>query len=289
MCRFVLYLGEPLALDALTTRPRHSLIHQSYKSRERKEPLNGDGFGIAWYVPAISDKPAIFRSTKPAWSDTNLREIARVTTSHCILAHVRAATRPHAVTMANCHPFGAGNLALMHNGFIPSFGALRRKLLRSLSDEAFALIRGTTDSEHILAMIYDRFAQSQAEGETEKLVDALVRTLRDIDTLVKETGSKRAAHLNVAVSDGKRAVVSRWGQQPELADSLHLHRGMAYSCKDGDDAQMLRPAQGYGAVLVASEPLTRDPGWEPVAANQLVVIDEDLSVEARDYPTSPAS
>ncbi len=286
MCRFVLYLGEPLTLDALTTRPRHSLIHQSYKARERKEPLNGDGFGIAWYVPAITDKPAIFRSTKPAWSDTNLREIARVTTSHCILAHVRAATRPHAVTTANCHPFAAGKLALMHNGFIPGFGSLRRKLLRSLSDKAFALVRGTTDSEHILAMVYDRLAESQATSETEKLAEALLQTLRDIDALVAETGNKRAAHLNVAISDGERAVVSRWCQQPKAADSLHLHRGMAYSCKDGGTAEMLRPAQGYGAVLVASEPLTRDPGWEPVAANHLVVIDEDLSVESRDYQTS---
>jgi predicted glutamine amidotransferase len=30
--------------------PKNSLILQSYKSKERKEPLNGDGFGVGWYL-----------------------------------------------------------------------------------------------------------------------------------------------------------------------------------------------------------------------------------------------
>ena len=92
MCRFVMYFGEALTLDRLTTEPTHSLIHQSYKARERREPLNGDGFGIAWYAHDISPEPAVFRSTTPAWSNTNLRQLARVTTSGCVFAHVRAAS-----------------------------------------------------------------------------------------------------------------------------------------------------------------------------------------------------
>ena len=62
MCRFVLYLGPELTLDTLITKPSHSLIHQSTHATERREPLNGDGFGLAWYVPSISAEPARFRS-----------------------------------------------------------------------------------------------------------------------------------------------------------------------------------------------------------------------------------
>ena len=35
--------------------------------------LNGDGFGVSWYVNDISPYPAIFTETTPAWSNANLR------------------------------------------------------------------------------------------------------------------------------------------------------------------------------------------------------------------------
>ncbi|MBM4197708.1 MAG: class II glutamine amidotransferase [Gammaproteobacteria bacterium] len=91
MRRFTFYKGKSLALSALLTEPEHSLIHQSFEAREREEPLNGDGFGVAWYSPG-HDEPALFRSATPAWSNQNLRELARVSESPCVLAHVRAAT-----------------------------------------------------------------------------------------------------------------------------------------------------------------------------------------------------
>ena len=84
MCRFVLYQGPKLTLEMLTTLPKHSIVHQSFHSELRKEPLNGDGFGVAWYVPEHSETPAIFRSITHAWSNQNLASIARVTTSNTI-------------------------------------------------------------------------------------------------------------------------------------------------------------------------------------------------------------
>ena len=280
MCRFVLYIGEPLTLDALTTRPKHSLIRQSYKAREREEPLNGDGFGIAWYADEISEEPALFRSTTPAWNNANLRELARVTRSGCVLAHVRAATPPSPVTELNCHPFKVGRLALMHNGFIPGFGRLRRDILRSLSTEAFDIVQGSTDSEHILAMFYDRWRQGDGEG-SDRLANALHATLEEVEQRVAAAGITQAPHLNVVVSDGSSAVVSRYCKSPEEADSLHLYRGRAYVC-DGDTFRTLPPKDDDdAAVLVASEALSGDPGWEDVPVNHLVVIDQARRVSLR--------
>ncbi len=79
MCRFALYLGPPVRLSQLVTEPTNSIIHQSYHSHERPEPLNGDGFGVAWYVPDIRPEPAVFRSTTPAWNNHNLLHLAPVT------------------------------------------------------------------------------------------------------------------------------------------------------------------------------------------------------------------
>ena len=157
MCRFILYRGEPITLSSLVTEPANSLIHQSFHSHEREEPLNGDGFGIAWYVPEMSDEPALFSSVRPAWNNHNLRHLARVTRSPCILAHIRAATPGLPVTLLNCHPFLWGPFAFMHNGHVGGFRALRRRLLERLSDEAFSLIGGSTDSEHVFALFVDHY------------------------------------------------------------------------------------------------------------------------------------
>lgn len=106
MCRWAMYLGPEIPLSWLLTDPEHSIIHQSYRAELREEPLNGDGFGVAWYAPGLAE-PAVFRSIQPAWNNTNLIDLARVTTSGTILAHVRAASPGLGVQEANCTHFGA--------------------------------------------------------------------------------------------------------------------------------------------------------------------------------------
>jgi len=284
MCRFVLYLGEPLTLDMLTTRPVHSLIQQSTHAREREEPLNGDGFGIAWYAHQYGPEPALYRSTTPAWNNPNLRELARVTQSGCILAHVRAATPPLPVVALNCHPFKSGPLSLMHNGFIPEFATLRRRLLNELSDEAFQLVKGSTDSEHILGLVYDRYQRSEHSG-ARRLVEALTGAIHHVEQLCRDAGATRAPHLNLALSDGRCAVVSRRCLDEARADSLHVHWGKVYRCIDGH-CRMVEPDRSTGAVLVASEPLSDDPGWAEVPVNHMVVIAANRSVSIEPIPAA---
>ena len=61
MCRFMVYKGDRSMLMAdLLTRPARSVVTQSYASLERfqNNPLNGDGFGVGWYVPADAEEEA---------------------------------------------------------------------------------------------------------------------------------------------------------------------------------------------------------------------------------------
>lgn len=135
MCRFIVYRGDDLSMADLLTRSDHSLIMQSYRAREREEPLNGDGFGVGWYDYEIDPTPCVFTSVTPAWNNRNLQRLADKIRSTCFFAHVRAATAGFSVNELNCHPFQFGKFLWMHNGRIGEFSKIRRRLRESLRDE----------------------------------------------------------------------------------------------------------------------------------------------------------
>lgn len=273
MCRFTLYLGDPIRLASLVTEPRRSLIRQSFASEEREEPLNGDGFGIAWYAPEMDAAPGLFRSITPAWNNRNLLSLSRVVSSPCILAHVRAATQGTGVDETNCHPFVRGRYAFMHNGDIGGFSGVRRAFGERLSDAAFGALEGTTDSEHLFALFLDRLAARGADPGPDDMAEALTSAFRDAVALSKAHGGGQPSYLNVAVTDGRRAVVSRvTTDRPEDAESLYVYAGARYLCTDGKPTLIAQPGH-VGSVLVSSEPLTDDPGWKPLEPNSLLLID----------------
>ncbi len=280
MCRFVLYMGSEITLDVLTTRPTNSIIHQSFESRLRKEPLNGDGFGIAWYVPEVSPKPAQFRSIQPAWNNANLLHLARVSRSPVILAHVRAATEGTGVSEANCHPFTAGQFAFMHNGSVADFGRLKRRISQRLSDESYSWIQGTTDSEHLFALFRDQLLRCQCADETETMANALEATIAEVVALASKAGANGNSYLNLAVSDGTRAVVSRYATGDAESPSLYTFTGEQCVCEEGV-CRMIQGGDRAATVIVASEPLNDDPEWESVPHNHLLLIHPDCSMHVR--------
>lgn len=288
MCRFTLYLGPAIRMSALVTEPKNSLIHQSFESQEREEPLNGDGFGVAWYTHEDSAEPGLFRSITPAWNNPNLHSIARAVKSHCILAHVRAATQVRSVSESNCHPFVHGPYAFMHNGDLAGFARYRRALLAQLSDQAFDAIRGGTDSEHLFAMLVDELARHASLPPLERLARSLERAVQGALSLAALHAPDEASTLNLALSDGRAAVALRFTTDRSYAgESLHLHRGRRYVCEDGM-CRMLAPEDGAaGAVIVASERLSDDPGWEMVPRDHMVLVSEQREVSLR--PLQPTA
>lgn len=274
MCRFVLYLGPSIHIATLVTEPRHSLIHQSYHAKEREEPLNGDGFGVGWYADGVND-PAVFRDVTPAWNNANLLEVARVTTSRCILAHVRAASPGLPVTQLNCHPFAADGLLFVHNGYVAGFPELVRPLRAGLSDEVWRSVRGSTDSEHVFALLRDRL-DAGARHDLSALAGAMRAAIIEVERLRRDAGISTSSMLNLALTDGTRAVVSRYvSEADDEPNSLYVHAGRRYVCHDGV-CQMVDPDCAEGAVIVASEPLSGDQGWDRVPRNHLVLIDNGV-------------
>ncbi|MCZ6854885.1 MAG: class II glutamine amidotransferase, partial [Gammaproteobacteria bacterium] len=228
MCRFALYLGSPISVSSLITDPANSIIHQSFHSHERKEPLNGDGFGLAWYVPEL-DEPAIFKDVSPAWNNANLLHLARVTRTSCLLAHVRAASPGLSVSRLNCHPFTWGPFAFMHNGTVGGFRSIARRLRSTLSDDAYHWIQGSTDSELVFAIFSDHYTGSTIQDPLERTIGALTGTIAQVEAVTKDEGVQDPSLLNLAVADGKCAVVSRYiSRDPDKANSLYVHSGSRY-------------------------------------------------------------
>lgn len=287
MCRLLLYLGKPIVLNKLLIEPKNSLINQSIHARSAETPVNGDGFGVAWYVPEISLRPGIFRSLTPAWSNNNLVSMARVTRSSAVLAHVRAATPGIASAENNCHPFTYSQYAFAHNGDVTAFPRVRRDIESSLSDEAYALIEGNTDSEHVFAIFIDLLRKIEhADGATIDPLEAMAKALEE--TVYATIGFARArgaeggdTYLNIAITDGTRGVACRCStDSDENTPTLFVYRRGEYTCENGVCRLDARGSVA-SAVVISSEQLTDDPAWEDVPLNHLVIVGEDHSVAIR--------
>ena len=170
----------------------------------------------------------------------NLREICLATSSNCIMANVRAASKNTGISHPNCHPFKAGRLLFCHNGRIDQFASIRRRFLEQVTDEAFEKVRGTTDSECIFALFLtnleeDDFVEGSPYAQTKpfgakRLVAALKRTLHQIENFLEESGlTEGYSTCNFSVTDGDTMVVTRFcDKNPDIPPpSLYFAFGTA--------------------------------------------------------------
>ncbi|MGA7936123.1 MAG: ergothioneine biosynthesis protein EgtC [Kovacikia sp.] len=258
MCRLLGYLGSSVQLDRLLNKPEHSLVVQSYQPREMTAGVvNADGFGIGWYHPHQKTEPFTYKNTLPIWGDSNLSSLSRYVESNCLLANVRSATAGQATDLSNCQPFQHRLILGIHNGFIANFHqTLYRPMRDRLDDMAYRSIKGSTDSEHIFALVINELEASPAMP----LVEALHKALMVLCNLADEQQVSFSA--NVMISDGQQLVASRLAART-ATPSLYWLR---------DDP--LFPQ----AVLIASEPLSSG-NWTPCPERSILSVDYELDIQ----------
>lgn len=282
MCRFVAYLGKPIMADELLLKPVNSLVHQSYNAGEMSEPLNGDGFGIGWYVHSISDRPGLFRAITPAWNNRNLLHNAPPIRTNCLFAHIRAATEG-AITEENSHPFQFERFLMMHNGGIPQFQRIRRKLLALLNDEIFLWIKGQTDSEHIFALLMQHLTDMRGTGRRlteDEIKQCFQRTFDVIQALKVDAGiGEEVSNFNLMVTNGRRIFGTRYSSNPDKETrTLYYSQGRRFHCQDGA-CRMERNGSKTEAVLIVSEKLNQvEDEWTVIPPNHFIAVDRDLNV-----------
>jgi glutamine amidotransferase len=252
MCRWVAYLGEPIFLDEFVTAPRQSLVVQSRHSREARNAVNGDGFGLGWY--GEREEPGLFRDVRPAWSDENLLSLARQIKSCLFFAHVRASTGT-ATTRANCHPFRYDNWMFMHNGSIGNWDLVRRKIEMAIPDALFVHRQGTTDSEVIFLLMIANGLEADPQR-------ACAKTMRFIDGTMRDAGARDPLRVTAAFSDGRRVYALR------------------HASDAAPETLYVRDRKTRAGTLIVSEPLDdgRDD-WKAVPPQSLVTVGpEGLSI-----------
>lgn len=236
MCRILAYAGEPIALDQLLYAPAHSLERQAHAPRHQTlGRINADGWGVAWYDPAVGTAPARYRTATPMWADNRFKDIASFIRSAHAVAAVRNASPGAPVEETGNSPFVADQYAFTHNGFVTGFReGLGVQLRRGLSERRDAQVLGAADSEVLFAMVLDLLDKGAS------LTDAV----RDV---IAELLSVAEGKLNLILSDGTTIVATREG------NSLFTRS---------------RPT-GH---VVASEPFDDDADWIEVPDHSLVVL-----------------
>ena len=257
MCRLLGYLGKTIQLDKLLYKPEHSLIVQSYQPREMSSGiLNADGFGVGWYHEQKDTNPYIYKNILPIWSDINLPQISRYVESRCVLGYVRSATPGLEVDLSNCQPFTNEGLLFIHNGFIHNFRkTLYRPIRNCLDDFTYQLIKGTTDSEHIFALVINELQASPDRT----LETALANALTKLTQLAKSY--KIYFSANLIISKGNQLVASRYSNRAPTPTLYWLRDDPLYP----------------DAVILASEPLF-EGNWNHCPEHSIISVGEDLEV-----------
>lgn len=280
MCRFVAYIGPSILADDLLYKPKFSLVTaQTMNAGEMSVSVNGDGFGIGFYAPELDNEPCVFRSIRPAWSDGNLKNLAKKIHSPCMFAHVRAASPGIPVEELNSHPFSCGKLMFMHNGVLGGYKQIRRKLLRSLNDVAYDAIQGSTDSEHMFGLFLNHIADPYGNVTCAQMVQAMKGMFADLDDLLMESAVRQHSYLNLAVTNGTCLIAVRYTTNPNVQPaSLYYMFGREYKCLE--DQCGMEPSYGKpSAIVVASEPFTaRRSDWMKVERNSMMVVDETMRI-----------
>lgn len=265
MCRWLGYLGGPIAPEELLYSPVRSLIEQSRRHAPNVPLPNGDGTGIGWY--ANRDVPAVFRSADPAWGDENLRELSAEVRTGLFLAHVRAGTGTP-VQETNCHPFRFHNWIFVHNGYIGDFARLRRELLFAVDPDLFANIAGSTDSELM-------FHLALTFGLRDDPIGGLERMAGFVEAAGRAADVENPMQMTVGVSDGWQIYAARYASGGDV--------NTLYVSEDVASIRLLYPENerfahfSDDARVVLSEPLVDLPGvWREIQPGTALVIGDRL-------------
>ncbi|MFD3496307.1 ergothioneine biosynthesis protein EgtC [Streptomyces sp. NPDC058690] len=235
MCRHIAYLGPPVALGELLTRPPHALVRQSWEPRRQKYgTVNADGFGVGWYADG-DPVPGRYRRQGPIWADESFDDLARVVRSTALLAAVRDATERDADGEAAAAPFAAGRLLFSHNGAVKGWPGSLAPLAATLPPAELLALAARCDSALIWALVRHRVADG------DDVPQAVADTVREV------AEAAPGSRLNLLLTDGTTIVATAWG------DTLW------YLAEPGH------------RTVVASEPYDDDPHWREVPDRTLLV------------------
>ena len=164
-----------------------------------------------------------------------------------LIGAVRSATPGIGFELANVQPFTRGRMGFAHNGFIAGFRSGAQRMIREgLGREAYESIEGSSDSEHILAMVTDTAAplpESARKG--------LLR-LQEICAALDRT-----AVATLLLGDGEQLVGVRWAHasRPATLYWAPFKEGVAMASEPFDGGRWKEIPEGHLAIARPGEDL----------------------------------
>jgi len=254
MCRMLAYLGNNILLSKLLLIPEHSLEKQAWQPKELRETkLNADGFGFAWY-PEGSTDAFRYRNILPIWNDSNLSALSNSMQRPLWMAIVRSATQGLSVTLDNTPPFTYRHWCFMHNGYLLNFETDSRESIRNeLTTEYATLIKGSTDSEYIFALLMQLLDDNAPVIAIQKCMEIITGIM----------GNNRAL-LNIVLSDGIQIYALRHAINGESPSLYYANNTLEF---------------GSSNQLIASEKLNNDPNWNTIDDHEMIVLQTNHAMQ----------
>ena len=260
MCRlFALHAGErDVAAEFWLLDAPTSIARQSER--------NAHGYGLA----ALTARRGmiLIRNPVQASEDPAYRHVARRLVASEMLVHLRYASTG-GVSLVNTHPFTQDGRLFAHNGVLGDLDRIEARLGANR-----AMVMGDTDSERFFALI--TLAIREAGGEVRAGITAAVHEVVTEYELYS---------LNFVLAD----IGHLWALRYPEPNPLHLHRRRrggpsgAAPLDEADAAGTLRLHSEDGAVaplvVIASERISDEPGWEEIHPGELVHVGPDLEVD----------
>jgi glutamine amidotransferase len=268
------------------TRPACELLDsQNALIRQSREDARGLSNPHGWGLGRARDGTlSCVREVQPAGDSPDYRDEALRAEGTTVLAHVRRATVGEP-TYANTHPFRHDDTLLIHNGHVPAFERVQPRLLDRLDDAHARPIQGSTDSEHVLALlrqlrddapdapldVVTRRALAHLQDWVAAASDAATVGPADVDpTALSHDALERLLGLNLLWTDGTTLAGSRLNR---TLWALDRHR--PHACSICGHAHAAPPSDtDYRSVTLASERLT-DEDWTPVPNGSVFRVDAD--------------
>jgi predicted glutamine amidotransferase len=172
---------------------------------------------------------------------------------------------------------------MMHNGSVPQFPKIKRRLLSLLSDELFLWVKGQTDSEHIFALLMQHISDlrgSAPAATAEQMKQGFQQTFDVVEDLKQEAGiGHEVSTFNMMTTDGYRLFGTRFSSDPKKETrTLYYSTGSRFQCQDGA-SRMVQDESGDKAVLIVSEKLNEhEEEWTPIPPNQFIAIESNMEI-----------
>lgn len=240
MCRHLGYLGPPLRLGNLLTRPEHSLHEQAWAPTDMRGggTVNVDGFGAGWYPPDTG-RPVRYRRAVPVWTDAEFAALSSSVTSGAVVAAVRSATGGTPVTDTACAPFGSGDWLFSHNGRVAGWPDSVAGLAAKLDVTDLLTLDAPVDSALVWALLRNRLDNGRPPADAVR------------DTVHEVVDVAPGSRMNLLLTDGTTLVATTWTH--------------ALSVWESDEALAVA-SEPFGIDAVAPTPGT----WREVPDRHLV-------------------